>query len=92
MDAALARHQLTTPQYAALSAMNTDVRLSNADLARQSFVTPQTMKQNLRSLRTSGFVTRKADPNHGRRRLYLLTPAGEHVLDKTDEIVNIIDQ
>ena len=40
MDAALDERGLTTPQYAALSAIEAAPGLSNAALARRSFVTP----------------------------------------------------
>lgn len=43
MDAALQRVDLTTPQYAALCALELEPGLSNAALARCCFVTPQTM-------------------------------------------------
>jgi DNA-binding MarR family transcriptional regulator len=39
MDRALETKGLTTPQYAALSALERESGLSNAELARRSFVT-----------------------------------------------------
>ena len=47
MDDALATVDLTTPQYAALSELSKEQGLSNAELARRCFVTPQTMHQIL---------------------------------------------
>ena len=40
--------------------------LSNADLARRAFLTPQTMNQTLRGLEEKRWVTRRAHPGHGR--------------------------
>ena len=57
MDDALVTVNLTTPQYAALSELSEEQGLSNAELARRCFVTPQTMHQILRGLeRTSSFT------------------------------------
>jgi DNA-binding MarR family transcriptional regulator len=42
MDEALEAKRLTTPQYAVLSALEREPGISNADLARRSFVTPHT--------------------------------------------------
>lgn len=91
MDAALAGHDLTTPQYAVLSALNAPQALSNADLARRSFVTPQTMNELLKSLRARALVARAGDPAHGRRILYRLTPAGERAIAAVDATVRDLD-
>lgn len=94
MDAALAGHaghDLTTPQYAVLSALNAPQALSNADLARRSFVTPQTMNELLKSLRARSLVARAGDPAHGRRILYRLTPAGERAIASVDATVRDLD-
>jgi DNA-binding MarR family transcriptional regulator len=64
MDTALAGHALTTAQYAALAALEADPGLSNAELARRSFVTPQTMIQVLALLERDGLVERS--PGRGR--------------------------
>jgi DNA-binding MarR family transcriptional regulator len=66
MDEALSAHDLTTPQYAALSALEREPGLSNADLARRSFVTPQTMLKIVELLESAGLVSRSAHPVHGR--------------------------
>jgi DNA-binding MarR family transcriptional regulator len=43
MAAALHEHNATVGQYALLTALDEEPGLSNADLARRAFVTPQTM-------------------------------------------------
>src|SRR5690349_14688618 len=66
MDEALSARDLTTPQYAVLSALEREPGLSNADLARRSFVTPQTMLKIVELLEAAGLVSRSAHPTHGR--------------------------
>ena len=58
MDEALRETGVTTPQYAAMSVLAEEPGLSNARLARRSFVTPQTMNQILARLEASGLVER----------------------------------
>jgi len=76
MEAALSRHGVTMAQYAALAALEGEPGLSNADLARRAFVTPQTMSDVVAGLERSGGVNRTAHPSHGRVREVRLTPAG----------------
>lgn len=77
MDEALRGLGVTTPQYAALSALSGEPGLSNAQLARRSFVTPQTMNQILAKLENRGLVERRGHPEHGRVLQAYLTTAGE---------------
>jgi DNA-binding MarR family transcriptional regulator len=76
MDRALEDHRLTTPQYAVLAALENDPGMSSADLARRSFVTPQTMIRIVAGLTERGLITRKEHPTHGRIRPAALTPEG----------------
>ncbi len=66
LAAALREHGATVAQYAVLAAVDEEPGLSNADLARRAFVTPQTMNQILRELEHKGWVTRHPHPGHGR--------------------------
>ena len=77
MDEALRETKSTTPQYAALSALAEEPGLSNAQLARRSFVTPQTMNQILKGLEAAGLVRREGHPEHGRVLRSYLTEEGE---------------
>ena len=54
MTAALREHGTTVPEYAALTALADEPGMSNADLARRAYVTPQTMNQVLRELERRG--------------------------------------
>src|SRR5215210_8834606 len=64
MDAGLRELDVTTPQYAALSVLAEEPGISNAALARRSFVTPQTMNQIMLRLEAAGLVGRRPHPEH----------------------------
>ena len=66
MDGALADHGTTMATYAAMAALAEDPGLSNAELARRCFVTPQTMNRVVRDLTEEGLVVRAPAPDHGR--------------------------
>jgi DNA-binding MarR family transcriptional regulator len=77
LDAELARLGITAPQNAALLAVAGNPRISNADLARAAFVTPQTMQAILVNLERGGLIARSPHPDHGRVIMTELTPAGQ---------------
>ena len=77
---ALREHGVTIAQYAVLTVLDEEPGLSNADLARRAFVTPQTMNQVLRELEQRHWVTRRPHPGHGRIRPAELTTDGRTVL------------
>jgi DNA-binding MarR family transcriptional regulator len=80
MAGALREHGATVAQYAVLTALDEEPGLSNAELARRAFVTPQTMNQVLHELEQRNWVTRHPHPGHGRILLADLTPAGHRTL------------
>ena len=67
---------LTTPQYAALSALEESPGLSGVALARHSFVTPPTMNGIVTNLENAGLVVRRRHPEHGRVLQAYLTEEG----------------
>ncbi|AIY39489.1 Transcriptional regulator [Collimonas arenae] len=77
LDAELARVGITAPQNAALLAVAGNPRISNADLARAAFVTPQTMQAILVNLERGGLIVRSPHPEHGRVIMTELTTAGQ---------------
>ena len=87
MDAELRQIGLTTPQYAVLAYLKVEPGASNAALARQAFVTPQTMQAILVTLEKSGFITRTPHPDHGRVQKTELTAAGDQALAAASAIV-----
>ena len=76
MDQALATHGTTMATYAAMAALAEDPDLSNAELARRCFVTPQTMNRIVRDLTDEGLVVRAPAPDHGRILQTSLTETG----------------
>jgi DNA-binding MarR family transcriptional regulator len=86
--ALVAPHGLTVPQYTALSILRDRAGLSNAQLARRTFVTPQSMNEVIAALERDGFVARSPAANHGRVLETAVTEAGLAVLARCDEAVN----
>lgn len=80
LDAELARVGITAPQNAVLLAVAGNPRMSNAELARAAFVTPQTMQAILVNLERDGLIVRSPHPEHGRVIMTELTAAGERAV------------
>lgn len=80
MDRALREHDLTVPQYSCLELLDEQPGLSNADLARGTFVTRQSANVVLRGLLDADLITRAADAGPGRALPVHLTPAGRRRL------------
>ncbi|MBN6039006.1 MarR family winged helix-turn-helix transcriptional regulator [Amycolatopsis sp. 195334CR] len=91
MDEALRPKGLTTLQFTALTALRRRSGLSSAQLARRSFVTPQTMNEMVRWLEERGHIERTRDPANRRVLLLALTPAGETLLAECDPLVEAIE-
>lgn len=64
IDPALSDLGLTAAQYAALYNLHRHPGASNAELARLSFVTPQTMVRIVVGLERAGLVSRTPSPRH----------------------------
>jgi DNA-binding MarR family transcriptional regulator len=80
MDRALREHDLTVPQYSCLELLDEQPGLSNAALARGTFVTRQSANVVLRGLEDAGLIVRAAHAEHGRALPVHLTPAGRQRL------------
>jgi DNA-binding MarR family transcriptional regulator len=88
MADALSDFGLSVPQYTVLSVLRSRSGLSNAQLARRSYVTPQAMHQILTSLETAGLVVREEAGDHKHVRLASLTGRGQTLLDGCDTAVD----
>ena len=75
---------LTVAQYTALSVLASRGSLSNAQLARRSFVTPQAMNEIVAAMVEKEFVARAPDARHGRIVRISLTRKGGQVLRHCD--------
>jgi DNA-binding MarR family transcriptional regulator len=80
MDEELAANDLNTAQFAALFALKREPGLSNADLARRAFVTPQTMIRIVEGLESRGLIVRTPHPTHGRVLETSLSPSGKKLV------------
>jgi DNA-binding MarR family transcriptional regulator len=89
---ALRPHGLTIPQYTTLSVLRARRGLSNAQLARRAFITPQAMNEVMAALEEEGLVRREADPDHGRILRAELTEAGVGRLAACDAAVQAIEE
>jgi DNA-binding MarR family transcriptional regulator len=84
MQVRLAPWQLTVQEYTALSVLRARPGLSNAQLARRSLVTPQSMLEILARLERRGLLGREVDPGHGRILRATPTEAGLALLGHAD--------
>jgi DNA-binding MarR family transcriptional regulator len=84
---------LTTLQYTTLSVLGRrGGGLSNAQLARRSYMTPQSMSEVIEALERKNLIRRDPHPNH--RRVYpaRLTATGAKVLEACDEAVAAVEE
>src|SRR5919201_164372 len=78
---------ITALQYTALTVLERHDGLSAAQLARDSFVTAQSMADLVRSLESRGLVRRERNPRNRRELLILLTESGRDLLARHAEPV-----
>lgn len=88
----VAAHGLTLPQYTALSVLRLRPGLSNAQLARRTFVRPQSMMQVISKLEAAGLIERSPDADHGRILRTEITAAGREVLAACDRSVTQMEK
>jgi DNA-binding MarR family transcriptional regulator len=91
LDAALAPHGLTTPEYTALSVLRQRDGLSSAQLARRTLVTAQAMNQLVISLERRRFITRTPDLANARVQKASLTAKARRLLDTCDDATSSIE-
>jgi len=91
LDAALRPHDLTAPQYAALSVLARDPGLSGADLARACNITPQAINEVLATLERKHMVERRPHPTHGRILQATLTDEGQRRLQAANPAVRALE-
>jgi DNA-binding MarR family transcriptional regulator len=78
---------LTVSKYTALSILRDRPGLSNAQLARRTYVTPQSMNEVLVALEADGLIVRSPAANHGRVVEVVLSERGHEVLASCDRAV-----
>ncbi len=90
---------LSVQEYMALSVLRSGSGLSNAQLARRSLVTPQSMlgivakvEQASGQAGAGDLVARVVDPGHGRILRAALTPAGAELLAQADPLIEELQE
>ncbi|WP_329342415.1 MarR family transcriptional regulator [Streptomyces sp. NBC_00663] len=83
---------ITALQYTALTVLERHDGLSAAQLARDSFVTAQSIADLVRSLENRELVRRERNPRNRRELLILLTDAGRALLARHEEPVRELEE
>ena len=86
MDEALRPLGLSAPQYLCLELLSRAPGASTSDLAREAFVTRQTMSTLLRTLVDRGLAQRAAQASSGRALPVQLTPEGRDLLREASRV------
>jgi DNA-binding MarR family transcriptional regulator len=91
LEQCVAEYGLTLPQYTALSVLKMTTGLSNAQLARRTFVRPQSMILVISALERQGLIARSPAEGHRRILRTSITPAGKRLLARCDRSVNELE-
>lgn len=84
-------HGLNWGQYTVLTVLRRLPGLTSSELARRSFVRPQSMAETLQPLIDEGLARRDRNPEHGRQILLSITPAGIAKIEAMAEEVRAIE-
>jgi DNA-binding MarR family transcriptional regulator len=82
---------LTTLQYTALTVLERHPDMSSAQLARNSFVTAQSMADIITALEGRGLIERHRDRADRRRLVVALSPGGRDLLDRYRDQVGALE-
>src|ERR1700760_315302 len=83
---------LTTNQYTALTVLERHDDMSSAQLARNSFVTAQSMADVITALEGRGLIERHRDQADRRRLVVALTSSGRELLDDYRDQVGALEE
>jgi DNA-binding MarR family transcriptional regulator len=92
MERSLADLGVTSPQFAVLTMLNAYPGLSGADVARLTFLTPQTVGVIIRNLERDGAIVMTPHPVHGRIQQWTLTSRGTTLLKACRERVIALEK
>jgi DNA-binding MarR family transcriptional regulator len=92
MERSLADLGVTSPQFAVLTMLNAYPGLSGADVARLTFLTPQTVGVIIRNLERDGAIRKTRHPIHGRVLQWTITRRGAALLDKCRRHVMAVER
>lgn len=91
LDTVCRERDLTTTQYVALSVLRVHPKMSSAQLAARSFVSPQSANQLVAALERAGLIERAASATNRRVLEITLTSRGTEVLASCDAAVDEIE-
>ncbi|MFF8916236.1 MarR family winged helix-turn-helix transcriptional regulator [Streptomyces sp. NPDC015032] len=83
---------VTALQYTALTVLERHDGISAAQLARDSFVTAQSMADMVRALESRGLIHREPNPANRRERLILLAAPGRQLLSEYAESARRLEE
>ncbi|HST80211.1 MAG TPA: MarR family transcriptional regulator [Kineosporiaceae bacterium] len=92
LDEVLKSSGITALQYTALTVLDHHEGLSPARLARDSFVTPQSIADLIANLERRDLVRRDRNPDNRRELVVSLTPAGRELLARYASAVQALEQ
>ncbi len=92
LEERLRSHGVTLLGYTAMTVLAVRPGLSNAQLARRSFMTPQGMNQAVAVLAEGGFIQRSPDDANRRRQRIELTDLGHRVVGECSAAVAEYEQ
>jgi DNA-binding MarR family transcriptional regulator len=92
VTAALRPLDLGLPEFVCLRILSLSPGRSNAELARDTNVSPQAMNNVLRGLQERGIVARPASVSSGRALPAQLTNKGKGLLKRAEDAVHLADQ
>ncbi len=92
LDEIVKPSSITALQYTALTVLQRRDGLSSAQLARNSFVTAQSMADLVGALQRRGFIDRRPDPTNRRRLLISLTADGRTLLAHHEAEVRALEE
>jgi DNA-binding MarR family transcriptional regulator len=88
----VSQYGLTVLQYTTLSVLGRRGELSNAQLARRAYMSPQAMSEVIEALEGKGLVRRRPHPNHRRVFPAVLTGRGRRVLEECERAVDEMER
>jgi DNA-binding MarR family transcriptional regulator len=92
LERALAEVEVTQPQFAVMTMVAAYPGLSNADLARLSLLTPQTVSVIVANLKRSALLESRPHAVHGRIQQLALTSRGERILARCKQHVRALER
>ena len=92
MDEALRPLNLTTPQFAVLAQLELRPGISNASLARVSFITAQTMHGIVTNLEKMKLIKRKSNLQNGRILCTELTQKGTKTVNLAHRLISKVEE